>query len=128
MQTQELSRLPIALSRRELRNVRTFERRAGNYDDKLDTGTAEVLRELIWRQVESDRAFKQAGELFRLVLQARRVDIAEQPVWGDEKLTPAEEAEALREVFGEFPAIRPFSETPAGTVIGKRPGIFCPEI
>ena len=55
------------------------------------------------------------------VVAERRQEIADkvyEKVHNQKELTMAEECEALREVFGEFPAIRPFSETPAGTQIG----------
>jgi hypothetical protein len=109
---------PIALDAAELRSSATFEKRAERHGLRLDTGTGELLREIVWRRLVNDSEKETLRDLFAMHIAGRRVTVSER-VALKEEATLEEKENAMLELFGDFPRMRPFSETPPNPVIGE---------
>ncbi|HVK57565.1 MAG TPA: hypothetical protein VM735_02200 [Candidatus Kapabacteria bacterium] len=103
----------LILSKEELRSAKHTAKRARHCSRDLDSGTAQVVREELWRQVRSEADDEEVRPQFKLILDARRVELIERR-YSDDNEAPKESSERLVErIFGAFPPVEPFDPAKA---------------
>jgi hypothetical protein len=116
----KLNLTPLALESGELRSSSAFQKRARRFAPQLDSGLIQLLRELAWRRLLSDPECEALVRLLTMLLNSRKVALSER-VHAIDDLSMEEKENALLELFGDFPPVRPFSENPPGAIIGEDP-------